>query len=140
MQKIKNLLIGLTACFFLNLIISISVFTYIAYTSLIEMAAFNSVTFFKLLFGVAAVVLIKTLFERLIGSLFEIDTLIESYLFQKTSYKNYIGFILLPINILLVYTLQPNAIIIYTILGVLALINLNGFLTTFKNHQKVDCE
>ena len=128
---------GFDTLLFLNLIISISLFSFLAYSSLVTPEAFDLIVFFKLLFGVGALVLIKILLERLIGSLFDIDTLIDSYLFQKTSYKNYSGFILLPINILLIYTLNPSKLIIYGVIGLLVLINLIGFITSFKNHQKL---
>jgi hypothetical protein len=128
---------GFDTLLFLNLIISVSIFSFLAYTEFVNPAEFDLAQFFKLLFGVGSLVLIKVLLERLIGSLFEIDALMDSYLFQKTTYKIYTGFILLPINILLVYTLTPSKGIIYIILGLILLINLIGFITSFKNHQKI---
>lgn len=128
---------GFDALMFFNLIISVSIFSFIVYSNFVSDADFNVLVFFKLLFAVGAIVLIKVLLERLIGSLFEIDTLIDSYLFQKTTYKNYSGFVLLPINILLIYTLTPSKIIVYSVLGLIIIINLIGFITSFKNHQKL---
>jgi len=128
---------GFDTLMFLNLVISVSIFSFLMYTEFVSPAAFNLVQFFKLLFGVGALVLIKVLLERLIGSLFDIDGLIDSYLFQKTTYKNYTGFILLPVNILLIYTLSPSKSVVYVVLALILLINLIGFITSFKNHQKI---
>ena len=128
---------GFDTLLFLNLVISISIFSFLMYSEFVNPAEFDLIQFFKLLFGIGALVLIKILLERLIGSLFEIDALIDSYLFQKTTYKNYTGFVLLPINILLIYTLSPSKSIIYVILGLIFSINLIGFITSFKNHQKI---
>ena len=128
---------GFDSLLFLNLVISISVFSFLAYSTLVNLETFDLFVFFKLLFGIGALVLIKILLERLIGSLFEIDTIIDSYLFQKTSYKNFSGFVLLPINIILIFTFDPSKSIIYVIIGLIALINLIGFMTSFKNHQKL---
>ncbi len=128
---------GFDTLLFLNLVISVSIFSFFMYSEFVNPAEFDLFQFFKLLFGIGALVLIKVLLERLIGSLFEIDALIDSYLFQKTTYKNYTGFVLLPINILLIYTLSPSKSIIYVILGLIFLINLIGFVTSFKNHQKI---
>ena len=128
---------GFDTFMFLNLVISVSIFSFLMYTEFVSPAAFNLVQFFKLLFGVGALVLIKVLLERLIGSLFDIDGLIDSYLFQKTTYKNYTGFILLPVNILLIYTLSPSKSVVYVVLALILLINLIGFITSFKNHQKI---
>ena len=128
---------GFDTLLFFNLVISVSIFSFLMYSEFVNPAEFDLIQFFKLLFGVGALVLIKVLLERLIGSLFEIDALIDSYLFQKTTYKNYSGLILLPVNILLIYAFLPSKPIIYIILGIIVLINLIGFITSFKNHQKI---
>lgn len=128
---------GFDALLFLNLIISVSIFLYLAYTSLVNPSEFDLTQFFKLIFGIGVLFLIKVLLERLIGSIFEIDSLIDSYLFQKTTYKNYTGFILLPINCLLTYTISPTKHVIYACFILIVLINLIGFMSSFKNHQKL---
>ena len=128
---------GFESLLFINLIISVSTFAFITYSKLVNPADFDIVFFFKLLFGVGAIVLIKVLLERLIASIFEIDTLIDSYLFQKTTYKNYTGLILLPINVLLIYTLTPSKSLLYAIIALIILINIIGFITSFKNHQNL---
>jgi Domain of unknown function (DUF4271) len=125
------------ALLFFNLIISVSLFSFLSYNTLVTTIAFDILLFLKILLGVGALLLIKVLLERLIGSLFEIDALIDSYIFQKTNYKNYLGLVLLPINILLIFTLQPKPSIIYVVFGLLFVINLIGFITSFKTHQKL---
>jgi len=122
---------------FLNLIISSAIFYFIWYNTFFDSIVFDVVLFVKLLIGIGAIILIKVLLERLIGSLFEIDSLIDSYVFQKTNYKNYIGLILLPINVLLIFAVQPSKTIIYIIISFLFVINLVGFITSFKIHQKL---
>lgn len=127
---------GFDALLFGNLIVSVSIFAYVSYSTFVSAAEFNPDQFFKLLFGVGVLFLIKILLERLIGSVFEIDDLIDSYLFQKTTFKNYSGLVLLPINCILIYTLYPSKTIIYGVLGLLIVVNLVGFISTFKTHQK----
>ena len=122
---------------FLNLIISLAIFSFISSNVFFESIDFDPILYLKIIIGVGAIILIKVLLERLVGSLFEIDTLIDAYVFQKTNYKNYIGLILLPINILLIFAVPPSKTIIYIVIGLLLLINLTGFLTSFKMHQKV---
>ena len=122
---------------FLNLIISSALFYFIWYNTFIESIAFNIILFFKLFIGIGSLILIKILIERLIGSLFEIDSLIDSYVFQKTNYKNYIGLVLLPINILLIFAVNPSKTILYIVAGLILVINLVGFITSFKIHQKL---
>ncbi|TXD82555.1 DUF4271 domain-containing protein [Subsaximicrobium wynnwilliamsii] len=128
---------GFDALYFVNFIISVAIFAYVCYSTLVHPSAFDLDQFFKLLFGVGVLFLSKVLLERLIGSLFEIDTIIDSYLFQKTTFKNYTGFILLPVNCILIYTLTPSKSLIYGILIVIVIINLVGFISTFKMYQKL---
>jgi len=127
---------GFDTLMFVNFIISITVFSIIGYNTIIGSTDFDVIIFLKLLFAFASLILIKILIERLVGSLFAIDKLMDSYLFQKTSYKNFSGFVLLPINILLVYTLNASKPMIYVIIGLIVLINLIGFVTSFRNFQK----
>jgi Domain of unknown function (DUF4271) len=121
---------------FVNLIISLSIFSFVGYNTFVDSLQFDLTTFIKLFVGIGAIILIKILLERLIGSLFDIDELIDSYIFQKTNYKNYIGLFLLPINIILIYAIQPTATIMYVVIAFIILINLIGFITSFKTHQK----
>ena len=125
------------ALLFFNLVVSLSIFGYLSYLTLEPTQSFELDVFLKLILGITSLALIKILIERLIGSLFEIDKIIESYLFQKTSYKNISGFLLLIINALLLYTISPSKNIIFAVILILLLINLIGFMTSFRNHQKV---
>jgi hypothetical protein len=121
---------------FVNLIISLCIFSFVGYNTFVGSLQFDLTLFIKLFVGIGAIILIKILLERLIGSLFDIDELIDSYIFQKTNYKNYIGLFLLPINIILIYAIQPTATIMYVVIAFVILINLIGFITSFKTHQK----
>uniref|UniRef100_UPI003512D812 DUF4271 domain-containing protein n=1 Tax=Winogradskyella sp. TaxID=1883156 RepID=UPI003512D812 len=88
---------------FLNLAFSASIFIFFSYSTFVSPLDFELVPFLKLLLVVSTIIIIKTLLERLIGSLFEIDSLIDSYLFQKTTFKNYSGLVFLVANLFLLY-------------------------------------
>jgi len=122
---------------FVNLVLSLSIFLHFAYSTFVSPLNFELISFLKLLFAVSTIILIKTLLERLIGSLFDIDSLIDDYLFQKTTFKNYSGFIFLIANLFLLYTNKYLEIIIIVALSIVFLINFIGFITSFKNHQKL---
>ena len=125
------------ALLFVNLILSVSVFCFIIYQFLTE-AKMLSVNFmFKLTFGIGLFSLIKVLTERLIGSLFEIDKLVDAYLFQKISYRNYLGFLLLPINALLIFNIKPSMPVFHIVIGLLLIVNIIGLATSFKTHQSI---
>ncbi len=133
-QKFINRFDGLL---FLNLIISLTVFI------LISLNIFNQTEYsqnlniyYKLFLSIGSILVIKVMLDRLIGSLFEIDELMNIYVFYKISFKNFIGLILLPINILLIFAINPSKIIIYVIICLLCIVNFTGFLMSIKNYQK----
>ncbi|MFD1614295.1 DUF4271 domain-containing protein [Gelatiniphilus marinus] len=123
------------ALLFTNLVISASIFCYLAFRCVTQTKDISVNLLFKLFFGIGSFVLIKVLVERLVASLFELDKLIDQYLFQKISYKNYLGLLLLPINAILVYSVDPTLPVFFTIIGLLLIVNISGVITTFKTHQ-----
>ncbi len=122
---------------FINLALSFSIFSYFAYSTFVSPLSFELISFLKLLFAISTIIIIKTLLERLIGSLFEIDGLIDHYLFQKTTFKNYSGIVFLIANLFLLYTNRYTNVVIIAAFSLICLINLIGFLTSFKNYQKI---
>ena len=71
------------ALLFVNLILSAAIFSLLCfqYNNSLFIPSINEL--FKLSFGIGCFILIKVLLERLIGSLFDIDQLIDQYIFQK---------------------------------------------------------
>ena len=133
----QKFLDGFDGLLFVNLIISSSIFILIIYQLILGEIEVSISLFFNLVVGIGVFILIKVLIERLIGSLFEIDTLIDQYLFQKISYKNFIGVILLPVNALLIYSFTASTKIIFVILFFLLTISVIGLITSFKAHQNL---
>ncbi|ALJ05867.1 hypothetical protein APS56_12325 [Pseudalgibacter alginicilyticus] len=125
------------ALLFINLVLSIATFCFIIYRQLTDYETPNINIVFKYIIGIAVIILIKVLFERLIGSLFEIDKLIDQYLFQKITYKNFIGVLLIPINAFLIFSIHPTLTHIYIVVIFLLIINLIGIITSFKEHQNL---
>jgi hypothetical protein len=122
---------------FINLALSLSIFTYVTYSAFVSPLPFELILFLKLLFAISTIIIIKTLLERLIGSLFEIDSLIDQYLFQKTTFKNYAGLVFLIANLFLLYTNTATNIVIVVAFSLICLINLIGFLSSFKTYQNL---
>ncbi len=125
------------ALLFINLVLSVSVFSFMVYQVFGDEETLTVNVMFKLTVGIGVFILIKVLIERLLGSLFEIDKLIEIYLFQKISYKNYLGLLLLPINAVLIFNIKPSLTMIYCIVGFLLVLNSVGLMTLFKTHLNI---
>ena len=101
------------ALLFGNLILGLATFSFVVYKNIYDTKGIDVNILFKLIIGISTFILIKVLIERLIGSLFEIDKLIDQYLFQKISYKNYLGLLLLPINAILLFSFNNSLHLVY---------------------------
>lgn len=133
-QRFFDLFDGLL---FTNLVLGLTTFCYLALHQFNLYPEISLNLVLKLSIGIAIFFTIKTLLERLVGSVFDIDTLCDSYLFQKISYKNFLGLLLIPINILLLYAIQPTKLIIYIITALLLAVNLVGLITSYKSNQNL---
>ncbi len=123
---------------FANLMISGSIFGFLIYQFVThDVKALSVNIMIKLVTGIGAFILIKVLLERLIGSVFEIDKIINDYLFQKITYKNFLGILLLPINALLLFSFDLTLPIISVMVILLLIINIIGLITSFKTYQSI---
>lgn len=125
------------ALLFTNLIISLSLFSFICFEFFTKTNTLSPDTMFKISFGICMFILIKVIIERLIGSLFEMDAMIDQYLFQKISYKNYLGVLLIPINALLLFSFKPTLTFFYVTVILLFIIILTGLFTSIKAYQSL---
>ncbi len=123
------------ALLFCNLIICGSVFIYIVLGYFNQTSTISVNLLFKIVIGLGCLILIKVLLERLVASLFEFDRVIDEYLFQKMSYKNYLGLLLLPINAITLYNLELSLPLVYFMIIILLIVNIIGIITSFKSHQ-----
>lgn len=125
------------ALLFLNFVLSIATLGFISYHELLDNVPLNIPLFIKAVIICAIFLVMKILLERLIGSIFDMDFIIEKYLFQKISYKNFLGLILIPINAVLIYGIPISPSIIYVIWTLIIVIFIIGTLTTIKTYQNL---
>ena len=122
---------------FANQIIGVFIFVYLISKTYINDLSIDLIISLKIVGVFIVLIFTKFFIELLIGWIFNINTLISSYLFQKLNYKNFIGIVLIPINIILVYAVEPTEKLIYGFLIGLLVLNFIGFLSTFKSYQKL---
>ncbi|WP_055434761.1 DUF4271 domain-containing protein [Lacinutrix algicola] len=132
-QKFFDLFEGLL---FLNLIISLTVFTLLCFNLSVNLPKTEYITPPKLAFGISILFLIKILLERLVSSILNMDAIIDNYIFLKVSYKNFLGLLLIPINAILMYSWYPTHTNTSIFVVLLALINVYGILLFIKNNLK----
>lgn len=130
-QKFFDVFDGLL---FLNFVLAISIFGFISYNHLTNEIEISKMFLLKFAAILAILLTMKTLMERLIGSVFEIDFLIDNYLFQKISYKNFLGMILMPLNAIIIFGFYISTPIIYSIWAVIIFVFVIGIITTVKTY------
>lgn len=77
----------------------------------------------------------KLFLEKIIGYLFNLEEMVNKYLYQKLTYKNYIGIFILVCNILIIYTFGSSQTILLGILAIILGFNAFSLLLSFKNFR-----
>ncbi|CAL65096.1 DUF4271 domain-containing protein [Christiangramia forsetii] len=117
--------------------LAVSVFLYIAYTYFFNISDPDLIIYIRIFTAYFCLILIKAGVEKIIGNIFDLDEKIDYYLFQKFSYRNFISLFLLSVSLLLIYTINPTALLI-GLVGVSAIIaNTIALIIIFKKNQNV---
>lgn len=125
------------ALLFVNQVFGLTIFVYLLFNSFVKTISFDLLLILKVIGIFFCIKLGKFFLELFTGWLFDINTLISSYLFQKMNYKNYMGIVLIPINIILTYTAHSSNNLFYIFIILLVALNLIGFITSFRSNQKL---
>jgi len=123
------------ALLFINLIIGLGIFSYLSLDFFKATQNINSLNTLKFALIIGVFFLFKVLVERLLGSTLSIEEMINDYIFQKISYRNYIGLLLLPINICLVYSVELSSLRILFIALLILIINTIGLYFFYNRNQ-----
>jgi len=133
-QKFVDIFDGLL---FSNFVISVSVFLFFTYNTFIQEVPFDLFLFSKITLGILLFFLIKIMIERLVGSIFDIENLMDAYLFQKTTFKNFSGFLFLFFNLFILYSPIDIQWLIYSCLTLVLISNLIGFINSYQSNLTV---
>jgi len=133
-HKFFNLFEGLL---FTNLIIGLTVFILLGVSLDINLPETDYIVPVILAFGMSILIIIKVILELFVNAVLNMSTILNNYIFQKISYKNFLGLLLIPINAILIYAWHPTRfnIIIFALL--LSFLNLYGILIFIKNNLKI---
>nr|WP_037318936.1 DUF4271 domain-containing protein [Salegentibacter sp. Hel_I_6] len=93
--------------------------------------------FIRIATAYGSFVLVKFGLEKIVGNVFDLDSQIDSYLYQKLSYRNFIGLILLIPSLIFIYTFTPTAFTLYSLLGILVLTNIFSLLLIYRKNQSL---
>ncbi|WGD35544.1 DUF4271 domain-containing protein [Olleya sp. YS] len=118
---------------FFNLLLNIGLLVY-SYLNFYNLTSLSQLDIFKYAILIGLFIVLKVLFERLLSSVLDIEHIIDKYLFQKISFRNFIGLLLLPINAFLIYTFKPDQTVYYIVFSVILLILFFGLFLFVKNN------
>ena len=138
MYNKKDKLVNLFNIFFTAFqIINISVFIYLAVNILWQKTGLSaSFLFFIILAGWLLFLVLKILFQLGGGFIFGSGKTIGELIFKKLSYLNYSSLIVFVANIILLYIGKNSEIVVYSAILLVLLINIIGWVTLLRNHQK----
>ncbi|WP_225901946.1 DUF4271 domain-containing protein [Zobellia barbeyronii] len=81
-------------------------------------------------------ILVKIILQMSNGFIFGSGKTISELIFKKLSYLNYSGIIMFLANVMLAYVTQGSEIVVYVAILLVLLINVIGWVTVLRNHQK----
>ncbi|WP_272022225.1 DUF4271 domain-containing protein [Olleya namhaensis] len=117
---------------FANLVVNLGIIVYLfLQNNQISTAPLN---LFIYTAAIGLFIIVKVVLEKLISNILAIGPIIDKYNFQRISFRNFAGLLLLPINALLIYTVTPNNTMLIIALAILFLIIIYGVFLFIKNN------
>lgn len=123
---------------FVTQIISFSVFIYL----LTKTATPNEITtnkwiFVQIISGYTFFILAKYFVEKIISTLFSLESLINRYLYQKLSYRNLIAILVFIANLFFVYAFTPGLTLLLVFAALLIALNCIALFYSYKTNGKL---
>jgi hypothetical protein len=114
-------------------VISVSLFVFlILKLNNPEAAKTNPRLFVQICTGYSIFVFIKFSAEKIVGSIFSIDAIVNNYLYQKLSYRNILAVIILLVNIVFFYIVEPSITGIAIFMGIIVVFNCIALFYSYK--------
>jgi hypothetical protein len=133
----SNMLSGFTISMFVVQLLSLSFFILLLINQLGIKEKNDGIVFIQIITFLGVFILSKYLIEKIIATTFQIEEFNEQFNLLKVSYRTYLGFILLPINIILYYnTLQSDWIFII-LTSLLVVFNALTYIIAIKIYQNL---
>jgi hypothetical protein len=135
--KQENVINGFTALLFIIQLISFAIFSYVAATFFNPNLVNTPLLFVKIISFLMFFIIIKYIIEKIIAVILDIESYIDVYNFHKVNARNLFGLILIPVNLLLVYYLDGNKFVFFSVICIFFLYNLIVLFLLLKNYQKL---
>jgi hypothetical protein len=132
----NNLLSWFTISMFVIQLISFSFFILLFLSYFNYTKTDNYITYIQVITFLFVFILSKFLIEKIIGTAIDSESLVDKFNLIKVNYRAFLGFILLPINIVLYYNSWPIKEVFYVILTIFLLYNVFTYYFLVKTYQK----
>ncbi len=132
--KFEELKHPFSVLFFLIQVLTLSLFVFLFF---LEKRELSATIFIKITIASFTFILIKTCIEKLIGSIFDIETIINNYIFTKLSYRNFISLFLIVLNFIFYFSVEPTMLLLFIFSGFIVLLNLFILFINYKNYRSL---
>lgn len=132
-----NLNSGFTIALFFIQVLSLAFFILVAFSTFGFASKADWMLYIQIVTFLIFFILSKLLIEKIIATAFDIEEFVEHFNFQKATFRNYIGLLLLPITIILFYYDAITKNMVITISAILLISNILTYLTSLKNYQSL---
>ena len=119
---------------FIIQLISISLFINLFF---LEKGKANVLLFLQILFVVFVFIIVKTSIEKIIGTIFSIEKLIDHYIYEKLSYRNFLSLLLIITNLIFYFSIKPDLNTLLILTGILFLVNMLILSYSYKNYRSL---
>lgn len=132
----NNLLSWFTISMFVIQLLSFSFFILLLLSYFNYTQTDNYITYIQIITFLFVFILSKFLIEKIIGTTINSESLVDKFNLIKVNYRAFLGFVLLPINIILYYNSWPIKAVFYIILTIFLLYNVFTYYFLVKTYQK----
>jgi hypothetical protein len=136
-KETNNLLNWFTISMFIIQLISFSFFILLFLSFFNYTKTDNYITYIQIITFLFVFVLSKFLIEKIVGTAIDSENVVDQFNLIKTNYRAFLGFILLPVNVVLYYNKVPVKEVFYVILCVFLLYNVFTYYFLLKTYQKI---
>ena len=120
--------------------LSISLFLYLSSAEIFQYQEPSSLLLLQIILLYPLFMISKMLIEKIIGVIFSIEPMMNHFLYCKLSYRNYLGILLLPVTIILIYTIPTTRTLYLTVLAIAILAHILMLTASYRLYQKIILE
>ncbi|MEP0265280.1 DUF4271 domain-containing protein [Dokdonia sp.] len=118
-------------------IVLISLFLFLWYTISLGINYSESPDLYiKILIGYAVFEVIRTLIDKIIGYLLNIQGIMNIYLFRKLNFKNFLSILILALCFFIIYSDYTTTRFLYISLGIIIIAYFISLVLTISKHQE----